>query len=93
MSIFISPSLLRKLESPHEQAFTCTQGLNGEVIMSAKECRKASLFVQYFEHLKRVNESEVLVLPMKAYDLLLGLPRFNARNPEIAWTKGRLTAL
>jgi len=30
---------------------------------------------------------------MKAYDLVLGLPWFNTRNPEIDWTKGRLTAL
>jgi hypothetical protein len=49
--------------------------------------------VQYFEHLKPVDESEVLFVPMKAYDLVLGLPWFKARNPEIDWTKGRLTAL
>jgi hypothetical protein len=92
-SIFISPSLLRKLELPHEPAFISTQGLNGQVMMSAKESRKASLLVQYFEHLKPVDESEDLVVPMKAYDLVLGLPWFKARNPEIDWTKGRLTAL
>jgi len=61
--------------------------------MSAKESRKASLLVHYFEHLKPVHESEVLVVPMKAYDLVLGLPWFKARNTEIDWTKGRLTAL
>jgi hypothetical protein len=62
-------------------------------MMSAKESRKASLLVQYFEHLKPVDKSEVLVVPMKAYDLVLGLPWFKARNPEIDCTKGRLTAL
>jgi hypothetical protein len=92
-SSFITPSLLRKLELPHEPAFTSTQGLNGQVIMSAKESRKASLLVQYFEHLKPVDKSEVLVVPMKEYDLVLGLPWFKARIPEIDWTKGRLTAL
>jgi len=30
---------------------------------------------------------------MKAYYLVLGLPWFKARNLEIDWTKGRLTAL
>ena len=93
MSIFISPSLLRKLELPHEPSFTSTQGLNGQVMMSAKESRKASLLVQYFEHLKPVDELEVLVIPMKAYNLVLGLRWFKARNPEIDWTEGRLTAL
>jgi len=58
-SIFISPSVLRKLELPHEPAFTSTQGPNGQVMVSAKESRKASLLVQYFEHLKPVDESEI----------------------------------
>jgi hypothetical protein len=92
-SIFISPRLLRKLKLPHEPAFTSTQGLNGQVMMSAKESRKASLLIQDFEHFKPVDELEDLVVPMKAYDLVLGLPWFKARNPEIDMTKGRLTAL
>jgi hypothetical protein len=92
-SIFISPSLLRKLELPHEPAFTSTPGLNGQVMMSERESRKASLEDQYLEHLEPVNESEVLVVEMKAYDLVLGLPWFKARNPEIDWTNGRLAAL
>jgi hypothetical protein len=51
------------------------------------------ILFQYFEHLKPVNELEVLVVPIKAYDLVLGLPWFMARNQEIDWTKGGLTAL
>jgi len=81
--IFISPSLLRKLKLPHESAFTSTQGLNGQVMMSARESRKASLLVQYFEYLKLGDESEVLVFPINVYDLVLGWPWFKARNPEI----------
>jgi len=92
MSIFILPSLLRKLELPHEPAFTSTQGPNGHVMMSAKESRKASLLPQYVEYLEPDDESEVLVVPMKAYDLVLGLAWFKARNPEIDWSKGRLSA-
>jgi hypothetical protein len=71
-SIFISPSLLRKLEIPYEPAFTSTHGLDGQVMMSTQESRKASLLVQYFEHHKPVDESEVLVVPMKAHNLVLG---------------------
>jgi len=91
--IFISPSLLKKLELPHEPAFTSTQGLNDQVMMFARKSRKASLLVEYFEHLKPVDKSEVSVVPMKPYHLVLGLPWFKARNPEIECTKGRLTAL
>jgi hypothetical protein len=43
-------------------------------MMSVKESQKASLVVQYFKYLKTVDESEVLVSPMKAYNLVLGLP-------------------
>jgi len=42
--------------------------------MMSVESRMASLLVQYFEHLKPVDESEVLVRPLKAYNLVLGLP-------------------
>ena len=71
-SIVISPSRLWRPELPHEPAFTSTQVLNGQVLMFAKESRKASLLVQYFEHLKPVDKSEVLVVLPIAYDLVLG---------------------
>jgi hypothetical protein len=86
-SIFILPSLLKKSELPHEPAFTSPQSLNGQVMMSARDSRKARFLVQYFEHLKPVDESEVLVVPIKAYDLVLGLTWFKTRNPEINLTK------
>jgi hypothetical protein len=92
MSIFISPSLLRKLELPHKPAFTSTQGHNCQVMMSPMESRTATLLVQYFEQLKPFDESEVVVIPMKAYNLVLGLPWVEARNAEIDWIKRRLTA-
>jgi len=31
-------------------------------------------------------------VPMLAYDLVLGMPWFTARNPEMDWSTGRLTA-
>ena len=91
--IFISPSLLRKLELPREPAFTSTLGLIGQVMMSAKERRNASLLVQIFEPRELVDKSEVLVVPMKVYDRVLGLPWFQARYTEIDWTQGRFPTL
>jgi hypothetical protein len=78
---------------PHNPTFTSTQRLNGQVMMSAKDSRKASVLVQYFEHLKLVDESEVLVVPMNAYNLFLALPWLKVKNLEFDWTKGRLTDL
>jgi len=63
------------------------------VLLSAKESRKASLSVEYFGHLKLADELEVLVIQIKAYDQVLGLPWFESRNLEIDWSNGRLTAL
>jgi hypothetical protein len=93
MSIFISPSLLSKLEWLHGPAFTTTQYLNGQVMISAKENQKASLLSHNYGQLKPVNKSEVLVATMTTCDQILGLPRFNGMNVDIDWTKGLLGAL
>jgi hypothetical protein len=90
-NLLISPTVLRNLELPNEPAFTSTQGLNRQLMMSAMESRKASLLVHDFEHLKVVDESEVLVIIMKLDDPVLGLPWCTARNQEIDWTQGPLT--
>jgi len=56
------------------------------------ESRMARLLVQYFEYLKLVDKSEVLVShPNEGIWPSLALAM--ARNPEIDWSKGRLTAL
>jgi hypothetical protein len=92
-SIFISPQLLNRLGLPHEAAHITTHGLDGQVIAHARESRKTAMTVQYMDHLAPVHEPEVLVVPMRAYDLVLGLPWFKTRKPEIDWATGRLTSL
>jgi hypothetical protein len=76
-SIFASPRLIARLglELQTQQAHTTTYRLDG---------------MSYFEHEQPVDESEVLIVPMTAYDLVLGLPWFKARNPEIDWEAGKL---
>jgi hypothetical protein len=90
--IFASPKLLEIL-GLQTQAHTTTYGLNGKVMSHAKDSRKTRLSVSYFEHEQPVDESEVLIVPMTAYDLVLGLPWFKARNPEIDWEAGKLLSL
>jgi len=48
--------------------------------MMSVESRKASLLVHYIEHLTPVDELEVLAIPMKAYNLVLGLPWQETQN-------------
>jgi len=49
--------------------------------------------VQYMEHLSPVQELELLVVPMRAYNLVLELPWLQSRNPVIDWQRGRILAL
>jgi hypothetical protein len=67
----------------HKQAHTTTYGLDGKVMSHTKDSRKMRQSVSYFEHEQFVDESEVLIVPIMAHDLVLGLPLFKAKNPEI----------
>jgi len=49
-----------------------------------------AMTVRYLDHLAPVHKPEVLVIPMRDYDLVLGLPWFKTRKPEIEWATGRL---
>jgi hypothetical protein len=92
-SIFMAPRLLKRLGISHEAAHITTLGLNGGVMQHAKDSRKTRITVQYLDYLPPVDESDVLVVPIRAYNLLLGLPWFQKRNPDIDWAHRRLTSL
>jgi hypothetical protein len=62
-------------------------------MMSAKDRRKTTISCQYFEHLAPVDEPDILVVPMTAYDLVLGYSWFQSWNPEIDWSKGQFLGL
>ena len=72
-SIFMSPQLLNRLGLPHGAAQITTHGLDGQVIAHARESRKTAMTVQYLDHLALIHKLEVLVILMRAYDLVLGL--------------------
>jgi hypothetical protein len=92
-SIFASPKLIEILGLQTQQAHTTTYGLDGNVMSHAKDSRKTCLSVSYFEHEQPGDESDVLIVPMTAYAVVLGLPWFKARNPEIDWGAGKLLSL
>jgi hypothetical protein len=73
-------------------AHTTTYGLDGGVLAHARDSRKTRLALTYFEK-QPVDEPEALIVPMTAYDLVLGLPWFKSRNPEIDWETGKLLSL
>jgi hypothetical protein len=92
-SIFMAPRLQKLLGLVEEAAYVMTLCPNGQVMASTSESRKTAFTVQYMEHLAPVEQLEVLVLPMRAYDLVLGLPWFQSRNPDVDWQRGGLLAL
>ena len=49
--------------------------------------------MRYFEDLREVTEGDVLCVPIEDYDLVLGLPWFKTRNPEIDWVANRVLGL
>ena len=92
-SIFMTPRLRKRLGLAEEPVYVMTLGLKGHVMAHASDSRKTTFTVQYMEHLSPVQESEVLVVPMQAYDLVLGLPWIQSRIPAVDWQSGRLLAL
>jgi hypothetical protein len=92
-SIFASPKLIEILGLQTQQAHNTTDRLDGNVMSHAKDSRKSRLSVSYFEDEQPVDELDVLIVPITAYNLVLGLPWFTARNPEIDWEAGKLLSL
>jgi hypothetical protein len=89
----LSPRLRKRLDLAEEPAYVTSLGLNGQVMAHASGSRKMVFTVQSMEHLSLVREPEVLVVPLPAYDLVLGLPWFQSRNPDVDWQPCRLLAL
>jgi len=92
-SIVMAPRLRKRLGLAEEPAYVTTLGLHGQVMAHVSDSRKTEFMVQYMEHLSPVQEAEVLVVPMGAYDLVLGLPWFQSRKPDVNSQSGRLLAL
>ena len=73
-SIIMAQILPKRLGLVDEPAYVTTRGLNGQVMAHTSGSRETALTVQYMEHISPGPEWEVLVVPMRAYDLVLGLP-------------------
>jgi len=91
--IFISPHQLNTLRLPHEAMHSTAHSLDSQVIAHAWDSRKSVMTVHYKEHSAPVTQPEVLVVPMTAYYLVLELPWFQTRKPEIHWATSQLTSL
>jgi hypothetical protein len=57
--------------------------MTGGVMQHAKTSRKTWITVQYLDYLVPVDRSDVVVLPMRDYDLVQFLPWFPKQNLDI----------
>jgi hypothetical protein len=92
-SIFVSPRLVEKLGLSTEKANIATLGIDGKVLESRDDSRKVELTAQYMSHRAPIIESDVLVVPIEAYDMVLGTPWFRDQKPVIDWTRGCVLGL
>jgi len=94
-SVFVSPRLVERLgiEDQMKPAFTTTRGIDGKILVDARDSQKVDLNVQYLSYLAPTMEKDCLIVPMQAYDVVLGIPWFKARNPDIDWLHGCLLCL
>jgi hypothetical protein len=92
-SFFISPKLVQLLGLQTQSAFTTTRSLDSRILASMQNSQKLLLRLQYLPQLAPVDESDVLVVKMTSYDLVLGIPWFEKNNPDIDWSRKRLIAL
>jgi len=74
MSIIMALRLRKPLDLADEPTYITTLRLNVQVIARTSESQGTMFMVQYMEQLLPVHESEAPVVPMLAYDLVLGLP-------------------
>src|SRR6266705_2281278 len=86
-SLFISQKLVSSLglRRQTEPAYATTRGLDGSILARARDTRKLSLKLQYMPYLAPVDKPDFLVVGMKPYDLVLGLPWFQKHGPHIDW--------
>jgi len=87
------PQLLNRLGLPHKAVLIPTHSIHGQVITHVMQSCKTVMTVQYMVHSAPVQGPEVLVVPRRAYDPVLGLLWFRTCKLEISWATGPLTSL
>jgi len=93
ISVFMALQLFNRLEILQEAAYITTHSLDSQVKVPSRESHKMPMTVQYIDHLALVHKPELLVVLMRAYDLVLRLAWFKTRKLEINWATILVTSL
>lgn len=85
--------LLNRLRLPNKPVHITSHDFKSQVIVHVRESYKTAILNHYIDHLSPVHKPDVLVIPMRTYGLVLGLPWFITHKPEINWATGQSTSL
>ena len=82
-SNFISPKLSERLRLASTKANTATYGVDGKTLCEAEASRQCDVIVAYEGDLNHLSPHQItaLVVEMEAYDIILGIPWFEAEDP------------
>ena len=94
-SNFISPKLSERLGLASTKANTATYSVDGKTVREAEASRQCDVIVAYEGDLNHLSPHQItaLVVDMEAYDIILGIPWFEAEDPEIGWRNRLLLGL
>ena len=94
-STCITPGLVGTLGFRNQAlpAHMAVWGLHWAILACAEDSRKLSLTLQYLQDTTAVDEPDILVVEMKAYELVLGLPWFQRHGPEVGWLKAPILCI
>jgi hypothetical protein len=93
MNTFMAPRQLLKLRLLHDARNTTTLSLNEQAMYQSRDRWKRKILARYFNHLAPVGKHDVLVVSITWFNLELGLPWFQAWNPEIDYLCNHLVLL
>jgi hypothetical protein len=86
---FISPELGKALGCKLRRAYTTTYGLDGNILSDAFSSRSTAIALEHAQA-THAYEVDALVVPLTAYQLVLGMPWLRAQQPAIDWRNGKL---
>lgn len=89
---FISPELAQALGCKLRRAYTTTYGLDGNILSDAFSSRRTAIALEHAQA-THAYEIDALVVPLTAYQLVLGMPWFRAQQPAIDWRNGKLLGM
>jgi hypothetical protein len=81
-SIVMTVRLFKRLGISHQPANNITLAMTGSIMDHEMDSQKMRITVQYLDNLIPVDRSDVLVMPMQAYDLVLGLQWCSKNIPD-----------